>query len=50
MSVFQIPPLVMFSLADSYIKEPKDLIGKRIGIKNDYWRDIERKTLYECRD
>lgn len=45
MSVFQIPPMVMFSLADSNIKEPKDLIGKRIGIKNDYWQDVERKTL-----
>jgi ABC-type nitrate/sulfonate/bicarbonate transport system substrate-binding protein len=45
MTVFQIPPLVMFSLADSGIKEPKDMIGKKIGIKNDYWRDVERKTL-----
>jgi ABC-type nitrate/sulfonate/bicarbonate transport system substrate-binding protein len=45
MSVFQVPPQVMFSLTESNIKEPKDLIGKRIGIKNDYWRDIERKTL-----
>jgi ABC-type nitrate/sulfonate/bicarbonate transport system substrate-binding protein len=45
MTVFQIPPLVMFALADSGIKEPKDIIGKKVGIKNDYWRDIERKTL-----
>jgi ABC-type nitrate/sulfonate/bicarbonate transport system substrate-binding protein len=45
MSVFQVPPQVMFSLTESNIKEPKDLIGKRIGIKNDYWREIERKTL-----
>ena len=45
MTVFQIPPLVMFALADSGIKEPKDMIGKKIGIKNDYWRGIERQTL-----
>ena len=45
MTVFQIPPLVMFSLSDSGIKEPKDMVGKKIGIKNDYWRNIEGKTL-----
>jgi NitT/TauT family transport system substrate-binding protein len=45
MCVFQVPPLVMFSLADSGIKEPKDLIGKKIGIKNNYWRDVARQTL-----
>jgi ABC-type nitrate/sulfonate/bicarbonate transport system substrate-binding protein len=45
MTVFQIPPLVMFALADSGIKEPKDMVGKRIGIKNDYWRGVERETL-----
>jgi ABC-type nitrate/sulfonate/bicarbonate transport system substrate-binding protein len=45
MSVFQIPPLVIFSLADSGIKEPKDLIGKRVGIKNNYWRNIVNQTL-----
>lgn len=45
MTVFQIPPLVMFALADSGIKEPKDMVGKKIGIKNDYWRSVERQTL-----
>jgi ABC-type nitrate/sulfonate/bicarbonate transport system substrate-binding protein len=45
MTVFQIPPLVMFALKDSGIKEPKDMVGKKIGIKNDYWRDVERQTL-----
>jgi ABC-type nitrate/sulfonate/bicarbonate transport system substrate-binding protein len=45
MSVFQIPPLVMFALEGSGIKEPKDMVGKRVGIKNDYWRDIARETL-----
>ncbi len=45
MSVFQTPPMVMFSLAESNIKKPEDLVGKRIGIKNDYWQNIERKTL-----
>jgi ABC-type nitrate/sulfonate/bicarbonate transport system substrate-binding protein len=45
MSVFQIPPLVMFALEDSGIREPKDVAGKRVGIKNDYWRNIARETL-----
>lgn len=45
MTVFQIPPLVMFSLADSGINDPQDLVGKRIGVKNTYWRDVARKTL-----
>lgn len=45
MTTFQIPPLVMFALKDSGIKEPKDMIGKKIGIKNDYWREISRQTL-----
>jgi NitT/TauT family transport system substrate-binding protein len=45
MCEFQVPPLVMFALADSGIREPKDLIGKRIGIKNNYWRGIARQTL-----
>lgn len=45
MSVFQIPPLVLFSLADLGINEPNDLVGQRIGIKNNYWRDIVHETL-----
>jgi ABC-type nitrate/sulfonate/bicarbonate transport system substrate-binding protein len=45
MSVFQIPPLVMFALDDSGIKEPRNMIGKKIGIKNEYWRKIARQTL-----
>ena len=45
MAMFQIPPLAMFALADSGIKEPKDLIGKRIGIKSDGWGILVRQTL-----
>ncbi len=45
MAVFQIPPLVMFALADSGIREPKDLVGKRVGVKNSYWRDVLHETL-----
>lgn len=45
MTVFQIPPLVMFSLASSGINEPEDMIGKRIGIKNSYWQNIAHETL-----
>jgi ABC-type nitrate/sulfonate/bicarbonate transport system substrate-binding protein len=45
MSVFQIPPLVMFGLEESGINEPRAMIGKKIGIKNEYWRKIARETL-----
>jgi len=45
MTTFQIPPLVMFSLADSGIKEPKDIAGKRVGIKSSYWETVARTTL-----
>lgn len=45
MTAFQIPPLVMFSLTDSGIREPKDMVGKRVGIKNNYWRDVAHETL-----
>ena len=44
-TVFQIPPLVMFALQESGIREPRDMVGKRIGIKNEYWRKIARETL-----
>jgi NitT/TauT family transport system substrate-binding protein len=45
MTTFQIPPLVIFSLADAGIKEPKDLVGKRVGIKSSYWKNVARTTL-----
>jgi ABC-type nitrate/sulfonate/bicarbonate transport system substrate-binding protein len=35
----------MFALSDSGIKEPKDLVGKRVGIKSAYWRNVARTTL-----
>jgi ABC-type nitrate/sulfonate/bicarbonate transport system substrate-binding protein len=45
MTTFQIPPLVMFSLADSGIKEPKDMVGKKVGIKGSYWSNVVHSTL-----
>jgi ABC-type nitrate/sulfonate/bicarbonate transport system substrate-binding protein len=45
MAAFQIPPLVIFSLADSKIIQPADLVGKRVGTTTDYWKDILRETL-----
>ena len=45
MAGFQIPPLVIFSLADSGIKTPGDLAGKRVGVTTDYWRDVLDQTL-----
>ncbi len=45
MAAFQIPPLVIFSLADSGIAEPADLAGRRVGVTTDYWKDILEETL-----
>jgi ABC-type nitrate/sulfonate/bicarbonate transport system substrate-binding protein len=45
MAAFQIPPLVIFSLADSGIRQPPDLEGKRVGTTTDYWKNILRETL-----
>jgi NitT/TauT family transport system substrate-binding protein len=45
MSAFQIPPLVIFSLADSKIAEPADLVGKKVGTTTDYWKNVMRQTL-----
>ena len=45
MAGFQIPPLVIFSLADSGIAKPGDLAGKRVGVTTDYWRDVLDQTL-----
>ena len=45
MAVFQIPPLVIFSLAESGIREPADLQGKRVGATTNYWKNVLRQTL-----
>jgi len=45
MAVFQIPPLVIFSLADSDIGEPADLQGRRVGTTTQYWKNVLRQTL-----
>jgi ABC-type nitrate/sulfonate/bicarbonate transport system substrate-binding protein len=45
MAAFQIPPLVIFSLLDSGIERPTDLVGKRVGVSSDYWKDVLRETL-----
>ncbi len=45
MSAFQIPPLVIFSLAKSGINEPADLVGKKVGTTTNYWKKVLRQTL-----
>ena len=45
MAAFQIPPLVIFSLADSGIREPADLAGRRVGVTTDYWKGVLDETL-----
>ncbi len=45
MAAFQIPPLVIFSLMRSEIKQPADLVGRRVGCTTGYWKNILRSTL-----
>jgi ABC-type nitrate/sulfonate/bicarbonate transport system substrate-binding protein len=45
MAAFQIPPLVIFSLSESGIREPADLAGRRVGVTTDYWKDVLDETL-----
>jgi ABC-type nitrate/sulfonate/bicarbonate transport system substrate-binding protein len=45
MAVFQIPPLVIFSLDRSNIEGPAELVGKRVGVATDYHRSVLRETL-----
>ena len=45
MSAFQIPPLVIFSLTDSGIHQPSDLVGKKVGVTTDYWKNVLHQTL-----
>ncbi len=45
MAAFQIPPLVIFSLASSDINQPADLVGKRVGCTTEYWKTVLEQTL-----
>ena len=45
MAAFQIPPLVIFSLSESGIREPADLAGRRVGVTTDYWKGVLDETL-----
>jgi NitT/TauT family transport system substrate-binding protein len=45
MAAFQIPPLTIFALQSSGIRDPKDLMGKKVGVTTDYWRNILTQTL-----
>jgi ABC-type nitrate/sulfonate/bicarbonate transport system substrate-binding protein len=45
MAGFQIPPLVIFALAESHINEPADLAGKKVGVTTTYWKAVLQETL-----
>lgn len=45
MAAFQIPPLVIFSLTESNISEPADLVGRTVGVTTDYWQSVLNETL-----
>jgi NitT/TauT family transport system substrate-binding protein len=45
MAAFQIPPLTIFALESSRIHDPRDLVGKKVGVTTDYWQKILEQTL-----
>ncbi len=45
MAAFQIPPLTIFSLRDSNIRDPRDLVSRKVGVTTDYWRKVLEQTL-----
>lgn len=44
-ALFQISPRVFFSLEESGIERPHDMIGKRVGIKSNGWRNRIHQVL-----
>jgi ABC-type nitrate/sulfonate/bicarbonate transport system substrate-binding protein len=47
-AIFQTPPPVLFSLSDSGIQKPQDMIGKRVAIKDTGWREIIHTMLHNA--
>jgi ABC-type nitrate/sulfonate/bicarbonate transport system substrate-binding protein len=45
MAAFQIPPLVIFALTESGIREPADLVGRKVGVTTEYWKTVLQETL-----
>ena len=45
MAAFQIPPLTIFALESSGIRDPRDLVSKKVGVTTDYWQKILEQTL-----
>ncbi len=45
MAVQQIYPRVLFALSDSGIREPRDLVGRRVAVKNESWRKVIHDML-----
>jgi NitT/TauT family transport system substrate-binding protein len=43
--LLQRNPQVLFARADSGIHSPRDFVGRRIGIKNEGWRQIIERTM-----
>lgn len=45
MAAFQVPPSTIFALKNAGIRDPRDLVGKKVGVTTDYWEDILDETL-----
>jgi NitT/TauT family transport system substrate-binding protein len=45
MAAFQISPSTIFALESSKIRDPRDLVGKKVGYTTNYWKRILEQTL-----
>jgi ABC-type nitrate/sulfonate/bicarbonate transport system substrate-binding protein len=45
MAAFQIPPSTIFTLKTSNLRDPRDLVTRKVGYTTDYWRGILEETL-----
>ena len=45
MAAFQIPPSTIFSLQTSNLRDPRDLVSRKVGVTTDYWRRVLEETL-----
>lgn len=45
MAAFQIPPSTIFSLQTTNLRDPRDLVGRKVGVTTDYWRRVLEETL-----
>ena len=44
-AMYQLSPVVLFALSDSGIQSPQDMVGRKVAVKAESWRQTIHKTL-----